>query len=133
LHGYLESKQFLFSAVKEALRLSFGVREEHRISLAFFDQMKESLEASGDWDQVRHLIDDDYEHIWELPSREWLDYIYMNANKYTAAFEWIRSLDESKSVAYEHCKVMTMFLHALPFTFDTGPFKHQAEIWQERF
>jgi hypothetical protein len=54
----------------------------------------------------------------------------MNVNKFMAAFEWIRCLDKGESIRYEHCKVLTILLQALPFTFDSGPNNTGSEIWQ---
>ncbi len=45
--SYLKSKQRLACALEDGEQLSYGVREEHRISLAFFAQMRYSLEAAG--------------------------------------------------------------------------------------
>ncbi|OBT60329.1 hypothetical protein VE03_10768, partial [Pseudogymnoascus sp. 23342-1-I1] len=130
--SYLDSKSRLRGAINHGFQLSYGVREEHRVSLAFLDRVREALQATGDWDVARGLTDADYEHMWELSTADYLMYVALNANKYMAALEWILSLDPAGRVGYEHCKLASMLLQALPFTFDTGPIANRAEIWQEQ-
>jgi hypothetical protein len=50
-----------------------------------------------------------------------------------AAFEWISCLDKGGRISYEHCKVLTMLIQALPFTFDSGPNHTRSEIFQDGF
>jgi hypothetical protein len=50
-----------------------------------------------------------------------------------AVIEWILSYQQGGRISYEHCKVATMFLQALPFAFDSGPIIRQTELWQEEF
>ena len=50
-----------------------------------------------------------------------------------AAIEWILTLHEEEGrVSYEHCKVLTMLLQALPFSFDLGPTIRTGELWKEQ-
>jgi hypothetical protein len=49
--SYLSSKKRMSEALTAGEHLSYGVREEHRISLAFFDRMRAALDAIGRWDQ----------------------------------------------------------------------------------
>ena len=46
--NYQESKSRLFKALIGAAQLSHSTREEHRVSLAFFDRMRGSLESTRD-------------------------------------------------------------------------------------
>jgi hypothetical protein len=130
---YFASKTRLFSAMRGALRHSFGVREEHRLSLAFIDRLKEHMQSGREWESIRDRIDDDYDSFWELLTDDWIAYLSQNVHKYTSAFEWIRTSHPKGRVSYEHCKVMIMLLKALPFTFDTGLVKDKSEIWQDTF
>ena len=45
-----------------------------------------------------------------------------------AAFEWITALHPTGAVSYKHCKVLTMLLQALPFTFDLGQIEKRGEL-----
>ena len=128
--SYKASKERLYHALCASRKLSFGVREEHRISLAFFDRLKESLEQSGDWTTVHRLVDDDYESFWVLPTEQFSSYLDENTNKFLAALEWTLTLDTPTRVSYEHCKLATMLLQCLPFAFDSGPIKERNDIWQ---
>jgi hypothetical protein len=129
---YIASKERLYRALLESRKLSFGVREEHRISLAFFDRLRQTLEAGGDWETVRQLTDDDYSHFWELPTDSFVGFLALNANKFMAAIEWTLCLEEPGRVSYERCKLATMLLQCLPFAFDSGPIGGRTDIWQPK-
>jgi hypothetical protein len=129
---YIASKERLYRALLESRKLSFGVREEHRISLAFFDRLRQTLEAGGNWATVRQLADDDYSHFWELPTDSFISFLALNANKFMAAIEWTLCLEEPGRVSYERCKLATMLLQCLPFAFDSGPIRERTDIWQPK-
>ena len=46
--SYQASKRRLFTSLKKGLKTLYGVREKHRISLAFFERMRSCLETTGD-------------------------------------------------------------------------------------
>ena len=119
--SYLNSKSRLFDALEDGNRLSYGVREEHRISLSFFRQLIEALRRDGNWDTAPVLVPADYEHIWELSSDDYTTYLWLNTNKYLAAIEWIISFNPTGEISYDHYQVLSILLKALLFAFDTGP------------
>jgi hypothetical protein len=131
--SYVESKTRLFDAFKEARHMSYGTREEHRISLTFFNQVIDHLQATHDWDDDPPFDARLFTYTWVLPAHDYIDYLLLNTNKFLLAIEWILAHEEPDRISYEHCKVVTMLLLALPFAFDSGPAKRPAEIWQTKF
>jgi hypothetical protein len=121
LKGYLEGKRRLYTALKEAKRMSYGFRMEYRMSIALMDQVESSLRGTGEWDSVCVLTNADMEPIWHLPTDEYTTYLLANANKFMAVIEWIRALSSEGRISYEHCKILTMFLQALPFSYHVEP------------
>jgi hypothetical protein len=90
------------------------------MSLALMDRVEGSLQDSGDWDSVPVLTSADLEPIWHLSTDEYTTYQLANANKFMAAIEWIRALLVEGRISYEHCKILAMFLQALPLSYDCG-------------
>lgn len=131
--NYQGAKHRFYESLLDGNKISYGVREEHRISLTFFGRMRASLESSGTWDQSQSLIADDSLHIQALHTHDYLQYLLLNANKFMAAAEWILSYQQRGRISYEHCKIITLFLQALPFTFDSGPIMRQNELWKDKF
>jgi len=131
--SYNASKQRLWRSIKEGINLSYGVREEHRISLNFFNRVRTSLQSTGNWEASLGVIPSNSTHIRLLSTDDYLGYLASNANKYMAAFEWISTLTQGQRTSYEHCKLMTMLLQALPYTFDSGPISRQNELWKSQF
>jgi hypothetical protein len=85
--NYQEAKHRFYDALINGNRISYGVHEEHRISLTFFDRMRASLESSGTWDQSQSLIADDSLYIQALRTYDYLRYLLLNVNKFMAAAE----------------------------------------------
>ena len=133
LRSYLESKKRVYTAWKEASRLSFGVRLEHRLSLSLVNRIINSLRIAGDWETNHDLDDSDLEPVWCLSTQEYINYQSSNANKFMAAIEWIRALSSEDRISYEHCKILTMFLDMLPFSFDSGPIQQKNNLWKTKF
>jgi hypothetical protein len=133
LAAYLKSKRRLWIAAWQARGISWGSREEHRLTLDFLDSVETEMRGMGEWDQPRSRIAAEYSHIWRLASLDYARYITWNANKYLAAIEWIWSLRDERRIDYEHCKSLTMFLEALPNTFDSGPIIRSSNLWKVRF
>jgi hypothetical protein len=131
--SYQASKRRLFTALSEGSGLSYGIREEHRISLAFFEQMQPRLVYTGDWDSPVDLAAGGSPHAWCLATTDYLGFLGHNANKFLAAFEWILALGKKGRVQYENCKLATMLLQALPFAFDSGPIQRQSGLWKDQF
>ena len=132
---YFDSRRRLFNACSDAASVSFGVREEHRLSFSFIDRLEQCLRTTGEWSQKRDLVAADYHPFWKLPSADWLVFLQQNCAKFTCAFEWIYTGVQGGRVPYEQCKVMIMLLQALPYTFDTGPDKQRdrSALWQTKF
>ena len=133
LKGYIEGKHRLYNALTEAKRISYGVRMEYRMSLALMDRVEGSLQDSGDWDSVPVLTSADLEPIWHLSTDEYTTYQLANANKFMAAIEWIRALSVEGRISYEHCKILAMFLQALPLSYDCGSLQQQPALGKAKF
>jgi len=128
--GYVRSKDRLCHALQEAKHVSYGIREEHRISLSLLDRLRSSLQASGDWDATPPLLDPNSELFWRLTSVDYIQYLFHNTNKYTAVIEWIWTLEVDGWISYERCKVLVMLLQALPFAFDSRSLRRQIKLWK---
>ena len=130
--NYQSSKNRLANALSEGQKKSYGVREEHRISLTFFRRIMESLVATGDWAQAPSLTVADYP-FWELSSDAFTTFLRYNANKYLYAIERILASTPGGSISYEHCKVISMLLESVKYCYDTSPLSREAGLWRDRY
>jgi hypothetical protein len=133
LAGYLNSRRRLWREALAARGISWGSREEHRITLDFLGLVEAEMHNMGEWDQPRSRIAAEYSHVWRLASSDYSRYITWNTNKFLAVIEWIWSLRAEKRIDYEHCKSLTMFLEAIPYAFDSGPIIRSSNLWKVRF
>ena len=130
--SFLKSKQRLANAVKEAFNKSYGVREEHRVSLTFLGRIKASLQSAGKWDQpaTRPQGSDDTPY-WQLATKDYISFVGQNANKFLLLFEWILTMSATKEVSYEHCKVLTMLLQAIRDSFDSVAQERHRGLYED--
>ena len=130
--SYRKSKARLSSALKEGQKKSYGVREEHRISLLLFRQIRDSLTAAGTWEQPPRLMLAQYS-FWELPSDSYTTFLQYNANKFLYATERALASAPDGSLSYERAKVITMLLESAKYCYDTSPLAREAGLWRDRY
>jgi hypothetical protein len=128
--GYLASKRRLNNGLKDGSSILYRLQEEYRISLDFLNKMKNSLQLVGEWDTTPDLVEANLDYFFQIPIRNFTLFLAMNVNKFLALFEWIKSFTSDGRIDYKYCKVMTMALQAVPFSFDTGKIQNRTEIWK---
>jgi hypothetical protein len=92
--------------------------------------MKNSLQLVGEWDTTPDLVEANLDYFFQISTRNFTLFLAMNVNKFLALFEWIKSFTSDGYIDYEYCKVMTMALQAVPFSFDIGKIQNRTEIWK---
>lgn len=127
--SYLSSKQRLDEGLRSGVRLSYGVREEHRISMRFFERMRSVLSGRQEQDRS-HIGPNPY---WELSSKTYLDYLAANVNKFVFAFEWVLGQQKSKSISYGHSMILQMLLRGLQCSFDSVNPDLNPSLWQRLY
>jgi hypothetical protein len=130
--NYLSSKNWMSKALIAGETLSYGVREEHRISFAFFERMRTALDAIGKWDQPAVCTDVEVPY-WQLPSETYLTHLAYNINKFSFAFEWLLGQQQSSSISYAHSMVLQMLLRALQCSFDSMDPQQTPSLWQTSY
>jgi hypothetical protein len=130
--GYCQSKNRLSNTLSEGRKKSYGVREEHRITLNFFQRIKRTLETTGNWNQKPDLTLEQYS-FWELSSDSYITFLCYSANKFIYAIEWILATAPKGYVSYEHTKVLSMLLQSVKYCYDTSPLAREAGLWKDRY
>ncbi len=132
--SYIHSKNRVAKAFASGTPLSYGVREEHRISLAFFEQMQTALEVEGKWEQLPATARTSQEApYWSLSSNTYLTHLIYNTNKYAFAFEWLLGQQQNGSISYAHSVMMQMLLQALQCSFGNVDPQQTRSLWQTSY
>jgi hypothetical protein len=111
------------------MKKSYGVREEHRITLGFFRRMVQIL-SEEDEEQLPDVSQASPPYF-ELSSDSYLTFLTYNVNKFLLAFEWIFTLNQDGAISYEHCKVLAMLLQCVKYCYDTAPIDHEDGLWKD--
>jgi hypothetical protein len=130
--SYLSSKNRMSEALIAGEHLSYGVREEHRISFGFLERMRRALDAIGLWGQAAARTDGEVPY-WQLPSEMYLTHLAYNVNKFSFAFEWLLRQQPSGSISYAHSMVLRMLLQALQCSFDSVDPQRTPSLWRASY
>lgn len=133
-NSYIDSKGRLSQSLNDSMKRSYGVREEHRVTLEFFRRMVQSLgEVDEEQDDEEQLPDVGQASppYFALSSDSFLTFLTYNVNKFLLAFEWIFTLNRDAAISYEHCKVLAMLLQSLKYCYDTAPIHHEDGLWKD--
>lgn len=124
--SYCSSKARLSSALREGQKKSYGIREEHRITLLLFRQIRDGLTAGAEWDQPPRLAT---QHpLWELSSDSFATFLQYNSNKFLYALKRALASTPDGSISYEQAKVITMLLEAAKYGYNTSPLSRKAGL-----
>jgi hypothetical protein len=132
--AYLHSKKRAHANLVDNRWRSYGTREEHRISLTM---MEEIYEQWRQWD----LYDaDDIDNgrpplpYYVVPTRDLLDFLYAQINKYCFLFEYIRA-HTAKTYSLPETVVMVIALRALRFCYGSSILERETllfkDCWQQ--
>lgn len=84
--AYCASKQRARSALLDSRKKSFGIREEHRISWALFQGLRELLREQ-DREQLEILLFDCPSYAWPVKTEAYLNFLWRSADKFATGFE----------------------------------------------
>lgn len=98
--NWIMSKNRLRHSLREGRRKSYGVREEYRITFAFFRKMQTHLKTHGLWDQSA-VTAPDHENLpyWQLSTQSYTSFLEQHANKFAFAIEWILAQNPDRSIS----------------------------------
>ena len=131
LQSYLHSKARCAAGLKASMQKSFGVREEHRMTLALARRLRERLQAMGMWDVVIPGTSEPKPYR-SFPTRVFLNFIYLSINRCTTGFEYVYGLKAKHFVSWEHTKIMIMFLRLLKFSYSSSLLRKESALWWDQ-
>jgi hypothetical protein len=131
LASYVGSKMRSHTGMRDSLQKSFGIREEHRMTLTLARRIRHRLKALGKWN-VRFDDTINARPYWRLWSEIYLEFIYLNMNKFAAGFEYVHSLTRRDCVSWEHTKMMIMFLRMIKFSYGSYCVCAESALWWDR-
>lgn len=104
------------------------------MTLALALRMRERLQQSGGWDREAEAglsPGSSSEPFWRIPTASYLGFVQANLNKFTAGFEYVRSLGSPDYISWEHSQVMIMFLRLLRFGTGGSQLQREIALWSD--
>ncbi|KFZ11705.1 hypothetical protein V502_07447 [Pseudogymnoascus sp. VKM F-4520 (FW-2644)] len=130
--SYLHSKKRACANLLDNRWKSYGIREEHRISMSMMEEIHQQWVQ---WD----LYDADDEGdgssplpYYIVPTRDLLDFLYAQINKYCFIFEHILA-HTAKTYSLPETMVMVVALRALRFCYGSNLIQRESLLCKDRW
>lgn len=129
--AYLQSKRRAHANLIDNRWKSYGIREEHRISLTMMDEICEQWRQ---WD----LEDDGADNVpsplpyYIVPTQDLLGFLYAQINKYCFLFEHTLALT-ARTVSLPETMVMVIALRALRFCYGSNMLQKESLLYKNRW
>lgn len=129
--AYLHSKQRAYANLMDNRWRSYGTREEHRISLAM---MEEIYAQWRQWDLYEAEDEEGASPLpyYIIPTRELLDFLYAQINKYCFLFEHILA-HTARTYSLPETAVMVAALRALRFCYCSSLLDRELLLARDRW
>ena len=129
--GYLHSKKRAYANLVDNQWKSYGIREEHRISLTM---MEEIAQQWRQWD----LYDDEVDAApsplpyYIVPTKELLGFLYAQINKYCFLFEHVLA-HTAMTYSLPETIAMVTALRALRFCYGSNLLQRESLLYKDRW
>jgi hypothetical protein len=130
IKAYLYAKARCHHGLEGSIQKSFGVREEHRISITLL----KAIDCRFTDLYLRHErlrpTGSELPYVTQ-PTATVLSWYRWNINKFCVGFEIVHSLSGRQWITWEHTRMMLMFLRCLRFSYGGGHPKEAAGCWRD--
>jgi hypothetical protein len=133
--SYTHSKGRAFANLRDSQRRSYGVREEHRVSLTM---MGEIWELWQQWDLDDNGTDNGIDDArlplpyYIIPSQELFGFLRAQINKYCLLFEHTLA-NTGRNVSLQETMVMVIALRALRFCYGSNMLAKELLLFKDRW
>ncbi|KAF2175411.1 hypothetical protein K469DRAFT_610840 [Zopfia rhizophila CBS 207.26] len=129
--AYLHSKKRAHANLIDNQWKSYGIREEHRISLTMMEEIREQWRQ---WDLYDDSIDDINSTLpyYIVPTQELLSFLYGQINKYCFLFEHILA-HTAMTYSLPETMVMVIALRALRFCYGGSLIQRESLLYKNRW
>lgn len=126
--GYLASKQRTHRALQDARGKSYGIREEHRVTWAVFQGIRDRLDLEeGQGSAI--LLSECPSYVWAIKTEVFIDFLWRSADKFATGFEVVRARSRKGFTTWEETKMMAMFLRCLRYVCGGHLLQQEGALW----
>ncbi|RFU31361.1 hypothetical protein B7463_g4958, partial [Scytalidium lignicola] len=127
--AYLQTKNQAYHNLKNARQISYGAREEHRISGELWEQVIAGLchsmaDPESPGETAPQLP------YYTIPSNDLFGFLYGQINKFCLGFEFVLACMDPGYTRWEETQAATIFLRALRYLFGAGPVYRSSLLWR---
>lgn len=130
-NAYIASKNRCRMAILSDCGKSFGIREEHRVSLTLLSKIRSELQSMN-FEEMTTPIHQNQRPFWVQNTPDTMLFLQNNINKYAYAFEFTLSQTPNNSmISWEHTRFMVMLLRVLRLSYGGGLLNKEAGLWHD--
>lgn len=130
-YGYLQSKRRARDALRDARGHSFGIREEHRVTWAVVQSLRDRLELDDAPEPVSQLTQCPA-YAWAISTEVYFQFLWRSLDKFATGFEVVRARSRPDFTTWEQTKMMAMFLRCLRFVCGGHLLQQEGALWHGR-
>ncbi|KAH6668541.1 hypothetical protein B0J14DRAFT_675373 [Halenospora varia] len=131
--AYLASKVRACHSLKDARKRSFGVREEHRVSLELWSQVLPVLIQREQDDVLGSPSGVAEQPYFIIPSNTYFGVVYGQMNKFCLGFEYVLSQVNPQYTKWEQTQAAIIFLRSLQRSFSTSMVQQEPILWKDQW
>lgn len=109
---------------------SYGVREEHRVTVELMGHMIEELSSRGQRPVQSHPAAPC--PWWTIPTRHAVSFVQFNLIRFALPFETIRMRLQGRQISWTQTKMMVMLLRGLRVALDHSILPRQGALWKHK-
>jgi len=129
--GYLSSRDRTLAALRTNAGKSYGIREEHRVSLDLLQVIAKMLDSAAAQAKAEESMHPGRSNpFFALRTTDVPSFLEYNTLRYVVPFEMIARSTDRNNVPWESTKMMVMLLRCLRSAFGSGLLRDQPELWK---
>lgn len=129
--GYLASKQRTHHTLQDARQKSYGIREEHRVTWAVFQSLRDRL-ALEDAQHSAMLLTECPPYAWAIKTEVFIDFLWRSVDKFATGFEIVKARSRKDFTTWEQTKMMAMFLRCLRYVCGGHLLEQEGALWHSK-
>lgn len=130
--AYLSSRDRTMLGLEAAAGKSFGIREEHRITIDLIVPIISELNRRQAQSPLRFVPrEGSILPWWTLPTRDVASFLQANLLRFALPFEYVRSQVHNKQTTWSQSKMMVMLLRGMRVGIDAALLPKETGLWKD--
>ncbi|KAF8534327.1 hypothetical protein BDD12DRAFT_860927 [Trichophaea hybrida] len=131
--AYLASRDRTLQGLADSTWKSFGVREEHRVTVELLERITQELQKPQWYAKCTKLKDYPAVSPWfTISTMSVLDFLRFNLVRFLLPLEYLVAKSEGQEIGWETTKIMVMLIRSAKWCYRASPLQREAGLWRKK-